>query len=154
MNRHIILIFYILLNIALSSQTSAISKIKIAKEKGNYNELVGQWVYVFTKSDKGKISYREKIYFDTLDFYPNNKYLQREAGSRATATWRLDNKKKEIILSNQEFTMYYQGLYFNEKPSETINNFGKITKDTITFLYYIETNPPKLYETWYYVRLE
>ena len=148
----IILLFALLSDQEIYCQTNAPSKIKVVKATDTTNQLIGRWAYTFTKFEKNAIRLTEKKDIDTLDFFPDNKYLQRIGEARETGTWKID--AKSIILSNREFTMYFMDTYINEKPIERINQFGKMTKDTLTFLNYLETSPPRLYSTDYYIRLK
>ncbi len=115
-------------------------------------EIVGTWVRLYDKTEKGKIVILEKNSIDTLDFYTNNKYLCRQDGSREKATWVFNKKDKILTLNNREFTMLFDGKYIIEKPGKSSYKIGKLTKDTLTILNFRETNPPTLYNTKYYVR--
>ncbi len=134
----------------MNGQTGTIS---VKKPKSDTINLIGQWVRIYDKKVDGKLVQLDKDKIDSLTFYPNNKFLKQQAGSKEYANWRLDQKQKRIYLDNIDFTMTFDGQIINSHFDSSFEHIGKYTTDTLTLLDFNETYPkPTLYNTRFYYR--
>jgi hypothetical protein len=148
MLRHIILLLCILNTICLHGQTGTI---KVQKPESDIINLVGQWIRLYDKTPDGKTIKLKKDEIDTLNYYPNHKFLKQEAGSKEFSTWEL--KEKLITRRNVKFTMTFEGKVITDNFEFTRDSIGIVTKDTLTLLELSETFPkPTLYKTNYYYK--
>jgi hypothetical protein len=130
-----------------------VGTISIKKPKSDTINIVGQWIRCYDKTADGKVVALDKDKIDTLNFYPNNKFLKQQAGSEEYANWKLDQKLKRISLDDINFTMTIEGQVVNTHFDSSSEDIGKYTTDTLTLLDFSETYPePTLYNTRYYYR--
>ena len=150
MKRQISLIISIIISIHFYGQRNTIT---IKKNNPDTINIVGQWIRIYDKTPSGKIIQLEKDNIDTLNYYPNNKFLKQQAGSKEYSTWELNQKERMINRRNIEFTMIYEGQIFNSSFQFSTDSIGTATRDTLTLLDLNETYPkPTLYNTRYYYR--
>lgn len=134
------------------AQTNNTKKIKIKKEDTLVSSvnIIGQWVRIFDIKDGKKIK-PTTDQIDTLNYSANKKYLQRQNGTKQTATWSLDSKKEEIQYKNLVFTMILDGQLIKTTTADHWDRLGKVTKDTLTININSEATG-KLYWIKYYIR--
>jgi len=133
-----------------SGQTSTI------KVRADTINIIGQWVRIYDKTPTGKTIKVEKNKMDTLNYYPDNKVIKWQQTSYTTATWKINQIRREIYYENIEvkypprepFAIYTTSSD-DSFPSHYVVKSGR---DTLILLFNAPNNQSNPYDRRYYIR--
>ena len=132
------------------------SKGTITVKKNDSISIIGKWVRIeYNLKSNNNVEIAEP---DTLYFMADHTYMSRGGGlGMVNAVWSIDKKKKIITYKNCEYLISFNGKTYIDKKGTTlpIDNYGIITRDSLTLLHYKFDNSKTLDgDTYYYKRIK